>query len=73
MCSHREELKGVLAAWFENTTKDDNLLQDDVEVELVPPLADSADEDEPKRPLWLELLPVGPESDAPVSKRSARS
>jgi hypothetical protein len=53
--------------------KDNILLQDDVEVELVPPLADSADEDDPSRPLWLELLPVPPESDAPVSKRSARS
>jgi hypothetical protein len=31
--------------------QDNILLQDDVEVELVPPLADSADEDEPSRPL----------------------
>jgi hypothetical protein len=51
MCSHREELEGALATWSENTTKDDNLLQDEVEVELVPPLADSADEDEPSKPL----------------------
>jgi len=49
------------------------LLQLVEEVELVPSLADSEDEDEPRRPLLLELLPVGPESDAPVSKRSSRS
>jgi hypothetical protein len=38
-----------------------DLLQDDEEVELVTSLADSADEDEPRRPLSLELLPVGSE------------
>jgi hypothetical protein len=49
------------------------LLQLVEEVELVPSLADSEDEDEPRRPLLLELLLVGPESDAPVSRRSSRS
>jgi len=56
---------------FQRTGKGLDSLQEEVELELVSSLADSEDEDEPTRPLSLELLPVGPVSEAPVFNRSS--